>query len=446
MVAFRRDVLIKWTITLLVGGLLLGSAWLTYGLVTARRAAETVEVKKKLEGGRIKLSAKEAELNLQVEKVKDIEWVPKLAVYGRVVSNPSATTEVRAAFAGRLRRANGNRWPTIAGHVKAGDVLGHLEVRAPQDRLDLVAKSTEARLRVEGARKIWVYQQNRVKRFELSQPSIPRSELDAALVALAEAETQVAVNEAAAKLWQDALTALDQHGDLKQITWSLPILAPSDGEITELAGRPDMAVEAGSLIAKVVDFGKALVRVDIPSGLRAQPTKTLTFSVLPSTPPAFEGPTNRPEPREPTAAVTGELAGVAGQVDATGQTTGYLYQVNDTQRANKDVLPVNLLRPGLFVSAQLAVPGKAVSALTVPKSAVVYHQGRALVYIELPPKEKTPAPARAEARFFQRVEVGILGREENALIVTGYLVDGDTIVTEGAVYLLSAEFRTDTDD
>src|SRR5437588_9388218 len=102
MGAFRRDVLIKWTLTLLVGGVLLGGVLLARNVVTGRPAAETVEVKKKLEGGRIKLGAKEAELNIQVEKVKDIDWVPKLPVYGRVVNNPSATSEVRAAFAGRI--------------------------------------------------------------------------------------------------------------------------------------------------------------------------------------------------------------------------------------------------------------------------------------------------------------------------------------------------------
>ena len=444
MGAFRRDVLLKWTLALLGCGALLAVILWARNLVNGERGADIGLIgNKKLEGGRIKLSAKEADLSIQVEKVKEIDGLPKVPVYGRVVNNPGATTEVRAAFAGRLRGAESTKWPTIAAHVNSGALLGNLEVRPPQDRLDLVAKAGEAKLKLEGARKIWFLQQDRVKRFELAQPSIPRSELDAALVALAEAETQVAINEAAAKLWQDALTALAQHGDLKQITWTLPVVAPAAGEITELIGRPDMTIEAGGLIAKVVDFRKALVRVDIPFGLLTQPPQTLDLSLLPPAPPAFEGPTNRPEPAEPAPAVTGTLIGMAPQVDATAQATGYLYQVNG---AAKDAVPTNLLRPGLFVKARLEGKGKAVSALALPKSALVYHQGRALVYIELPPKEKAESSSRQEARYFQRVEVNVLGHDGNTLIVTGFLAEGDPVVTEGAVYLLSAEFRTDADD
>ena len=59
-------------------------------------------------------------------------------------------------------------------------------------------------------------------------------------------------------------------------------------EITEINGRPDTMVEAGALLAKIVDFRKALVRVDVPFGFLHEPPPRLDFSVLPATPPAFE--------------------------------------------------------------------------------------------------------------------------------------------------------------
>jgi hypothetical protein len=437
-----RAGLIRWIITLTVLGVLLAGVYYARILVNGPVTAEKVEAQKKLEGGRIKLGAKEAELNTQVEKIKDIEWHPKVPVYGRVINNPDAITEMRAAWAGRLGSADG-KWPSLAAHVKGGEVLGFLEVRPPQDRLDLVSKRNEARLKLEGARTIWAYQHDRVKRFESAPTSFARSEMDAALVALADAQTQVAINEAAAKLWQDALAAFDQNGDLKQITWTLPLITPANGEITELGGRPGTTVEAGSLIAKIVDFRKTLIRVDIPLSTPTAPPPTLTFSVPGAGPPGFDGPNNRPEPPEPSLLLKGELIGAAAQVDQT-QAAGYLYKVSEKSTAAKEAIPVGFLRPGLFVKAQLEIQGKVVSGLSVPKSALVYHQGRALVYIELPSRDK--AGEAQKARFFQRVEVSVLARDGNTWIVNGSLVEGDLVVIEGALYLLSAEFRTDSDD
>jgi multidrug efflux pump subunit AcrA (membrane-fusion protein) len=434
-------VLIKWTLTLAVVAAVLAGAYFIHRRMQEERtseAASNTSPLPKFKAGLIKLNKKLAEsYGIQTEAAKEIEWVPKAAVYGRVVPNPRATTEVRAAFAGRLRSANGGKWPVLASTVKAGDLLGQLEVRVgPQDRLDLQAKLNEARLKQEGARKVVLIQQDRVKRFQSAPQSLARSELDAALVALAEAETQYTTTEATVKLYQDALTALEQPIDPKQATWVVPVVAPADGEITELAGRPEMIVEAGSLIAKVVDFRKTLVRVDIPLKLlMSAPPKTLNLTVLPPTPPAFEGPTNRPEPPEAARGVPAELVGVAGQVDPALQAAGYLYEVTETAGVAPGVA-TDLWRPGLFVKAQLDVnAAKPISAVAVPKSALLYHQGRALVYID------------KSGYRYERKEVKVLGRDGNYWILeAGRLDADDLVVTEGALALLSEEFRADVDD
>jgi len=442
IVHFFTSAAVKWTLTLAAVGALLGGAYLIRKQIAAERAAEADEgaqPQRNVASGRIKLGAALAKQHIKVAEVKEIDdWVPKMSVYGRVVPNAGATVEVRAAFAGRLRTANGNKWPSIASHVKAGDLLGQLEVRGPQDRLDLESKLTEAQQKLEGAKRVLSIHQERVKRFESVPPSFARGDYDAAQVALAEAETQLASSAAAIKLWQDALTALDQGGDLKHITWTIPVTAPADGEITELVGRPDMFIESGGLVAKAVDFRKALVRIDIPLNLlTAAPPKTLTLQVLPPTPPAFEGPTNRPEPPESAQGLAAELVGVAPQVDPTLQAAGYLYKVEDKGSVAPGTLPTNLWRPGLFVKAQLDVnAAKPISAFAVPKSALLFHQGRALVY-----RQMGNSPG-----VYQRVEVAVRGREGTNWMVTGDLVDGDPVVIEGALLLLSEEFRADVDD
>jgi hypothetical protein len=401
----------------------------------APEGSEVSRTPPKFVAGTIKLSKQfAASFGIKAEAAKEIEWVPRTPVYGRVVANPRATSEVRAAFAGRLRSANGGKWPALACVVKAGDRLGNLEVRVgPQDRLDLQAKLNEATLKQEGARKVLQIQQDRVKRFESSGQSLARNELDAALVALADATTQVATSEAAIKLYHDALAALDQPSDPKQGTWIVPVSAPADGEITEVAGRPDMIVESGTLIARVVDFRKTLVRVDMPLNLlTTPPPKTLKLFVLPPTPPAFEGPTNRPEPAAPVNGVPAALVGAAPNVDPTLQAAGYLYEVIETTGPPP---ATNLWRPGLFVKAILQVnAAQPISAVAVPKAALLYHQGRALVYIQL------------SGDRYQRKEVTVLGRDGDHYVLGAGVDADDLVVTEGALALLSEEFRADVDD
>jgi hypothetical protein len=444
---------LKWIFTLgAVAGALVG-AYFVHEQMAAERAAEGGEGTKPAgtlnSAGDISIKASTARDSLTVAKLKEVEWVPRASVYGRVVANPSATSEVRAAFAGRLRPANGKKWPGLAAHVKAGDVLGLLEVRGPQDRLDLQSKLTEAKARLEGTRKLLSIQQERVDRFKAAPSSFARSELDAALVALAEAETQLSTSEAAVKLWQEALTALDQAGDLKQVTWTMPVTAPGDGEVTELLARPDMVLESGGLIARVVDFGKVLVRVDIPLNLRTTPLPTLELFVLPALPPAFEGPTNQPEPPTTPQAVPTELVGISPQVDPTLQATGYLYKLASGAGKEPGGLDLALWRPGLFVKGYLPInAAKPVSGFAVPRSALLFHQGRALIYRRVYPSEPPQPGPPAKFHTFRRVEVNVLGRDGDTWIVTAGLdlTAGDLVVTEGALLLLSEEFRSTVDN
>src|SRR4051812_43382088 len=111
-----RAGLIRWTITLAVLCVLMAGVYFARNLIIGPATAEKIEPQKKLEGGRIKLGAKEAELNIQVEKIKDVEWRPKIPVYGRVINNPDAITEMRAAWAGRLGSAD-SKWPGLATQV-----------------------------------------------------------------------------------------------------------------------------------------------------------------------------------------------------------------------------------------------------------------------------------------------------------------------------------------
>src|SRR5262245_32101489 len=231
---------------------------------TGAEAGKAAEVDAKV--GVIKLSAELARsYGIKVEPAQTVSWMEVVGVYGRVIPNPKASAEVRAPFAGTLQTAPGFPWPAPGQQVRAGQVLGRLDIRVgPQERLDLQAKLNSARSEQQGAEKIVALLRERAKPLQgLSEPGIiSRKELDEVLVDLAKSETALRTATATVKLWQNALAEIDQQNDLKSTTWSQNLTAPADGEVVELTGRPGMVVEAGGVVARLVDFRQTLVRLD----------------------------------------------------------------------------------------------------------------------------------------------------------------------------------------
>jgi hypothetical protein len=447
--------LLKWPLVAALLGAGFYGAYKVHEMVQAERAAEAagdkVDVPKRIDPGTnvIKLGTELAESHgLKDEPARAVTWHESMPVYGRVVPNPRATSEVRAAFAGTLRAVAGHDWPVPAAQVHNGQVLGWLDIRfGPQERLDLQAKLTEARLKQAGAEEVLRIQQDRAERLKPTSRSavVAQSELDDALVKLTEARTQVATSRETVRVWEEALAEIDKQGDAKNATWSQRLTAPADGEVTELLGRPGMAVEAGGLIARLVDFRQALVRLDVPpEALAAGPPKRVELFAAQGQPPSFRGATNRPEPAEAARTMTANLVGAAPQVDAVSQLPGYLYEVDFAgARQSAARVPVDVhprpegggWRPGLLVKALLRVPrGTPQPAVAVPLTALLYHQGRALVYVRVRPGR------------YERREVQVLGRDGDTWVLAGGVAAGEAVVFKQAQILLSEEFRGDVDN
>jgi pyruvate/2-oxoglutarate dehydrogenase complex dihydrolipoamide acyltransferase (E2) component len=430
--------MLKWPAVLAaLAGLLVLGYWVHGTMRADRKAtqeADSVQVPRRAANSVVKLGARLAEsFGLRDEPARETTWQPRLVVYGRVIPNPRATTEVRAPFAGTLRAVKGTSWPALGSRVKAGQVLGRLDIRVgPQERLDLLVKLGEARLKQTGSEDILKILQDRVDRLKTVSDVVSQTERDAARVRLAEGKIQLETAKAAVKQWQDALAAIDSASEHKDATWSQLLTAPAGGEITELLGRPDMTVEAGSVIARVVDFRHALVRVDVPvQALAGGPPAKLDLFTAPSSPPALEGISNRPEPAPPTPAVTATLVGAAPQVEPASQFAGYWYEVDTADPK----FPGAAWRPGLFVKGSLPVAGaNPQSAVAVPAAALLFHQGRALVYV-------TIGPGR-----FERREVRVLGRQGESWILASGVTAGEPVVCVHAQVLLSEEFRGEVDN
>jgi len=222
---------------------------------------------------------------------------------------------------------------------------------------------------------------------------------------------------------------------LKDSTWSLTLTVPADGEVTELAGRPGMAVEAGGLVARLVDFRQTLVRLDIPAHLlRSGPPPQVELFTNGDSYPGIGVATGGtdlksvlPSDRSAPPAVAA-LVGAAPQVDPASQFLGYWYETTSAGG----------WRPGLMVKTLLKVPeAKPKAAVSVSAAAVLYHQGRALVYVLISP---------GETQRYERREVQVFGREGNNWILAAGVSAGEPVVSRQAQVLLSEEFKGEVDN
>ncbi|MHB1560527.1 MAG: efflux RND transporter periplasmic adaptor subunit, partial [Isosphaeraceae bacterium] len=449
----RILILFKWLMALgLVGGLLF-AAYVVNGLMRAERAAEgeedRIEAPRRVVDGVVKLGTEQAERSgLAEAPARAAEWTERVPLYGQVVDNPASMTEVRSPFAGTLREAADVPWPAPGRWVRAGQTLGWIDVRVgPQERLTLRDNLTTALLKKQGAEKVVALQRERVKRVESVSRSqiVPGQQLDDARVLLVDAETQLAIASASVELWRKALAEADRPGHHEPTTFSQPLIAPADGEIVDLTARPGEAIEAGAAIGRLVDSRRVLVRLDIPPALLgAGPPGPLKMEAIAA---GFSSGQTLAGSAPPPDASTIEAipVGPAPRVDEASQFIGYWYERErdrdegagkpgkvETGSGGGDG-PGMLWRPGLQVRAWMTPRGAPKRpAVAIPAEALLFHQGRSLVYVRVEPGE------------YRRREVRTLGRVGDSSIVAARRRDGpdgldpgEFVVSRGAQVLLS---------
>lgn len=444
-------ILLKWGLSLgLLSGVAIGLFLIHTKMrseLDRERGKSATETSSESKQDFVELEEDEAErYGLKTESAGAVRWYPRVSVYGRIVPNPQATSEVRSPFAGRLRPIP-KAPPLALGHwVHAGQTLGRVDVRVgPEVRLDLENKLADARIRQRGAEKEVKLQQDRADslRKVTSQLQLQsRAELDAALIQLAQAKNQLATAKAAAELLQKALEEIRHRTEGQNTSWSEPLAAPIDGEVTVLAGRPGMAVEAGALVLTLVDFRHPLIRLDIPPEILALggPPRKVEVQFAAASLSSLDGILTPPQVAKSVSRVEAHLVGPAPHVDVTSQFVSYWYEARlPSQGGRSDAR----WRPGMQITAEVRAEG-AVSqeAVAVLARAVLYHEGRPLVYVRTGPDK------------YRRREVRLLGRDGERWIVSARKGDspvgvtaGEAVVSHQAQVLLSKEFlRAVADD
>ena len=429
---------VKWVLALsLLGGLVFGLFLLKQQMQAESAAGEGAPPRSK--ESLVKLEEDEAErYGLKTERARAVHWYPHVTVYGRVVPNPQATAEVRSPFAGKLQPAAGTPWSALGQRVRAGQTLGWVDVRVgPEILVDLKNKLAEARIRQQGAEVQIKLQQKRVNSLKkvTSQGIFSHAELEAAEIQLAQFQNQLATARASAELWHNALQEVELRKGKERSPWSHRLVAPADGEITAVPGRPGMAVEPGALVFEIVNFRHPLIRLDIPPEILTLggPPKEQPVQVA-AVPPAFKSVLNPSPSARPSPAVTTHLAGPAPRVDVTSQFVSYWYEAH---LPAKDKASLSALwRPGMQVVAEVQARGAAPqAAIAVPARAVLYHQGRPLVFVRVGSEEYQ----RREVHLLSRMgDTWVLAARQGGLPV-GVTAD-EAVVTHAAQVLLSKEF------
>jgi hypothetical protein len=409
---------------LVLGGMIALALRIEHDDEAEEREREAVSSPRHVRSGKVELGealAKNA--GIETMAARSAAWVERVGLYGRVVPNPKSTVDVRAPFAGTVQSDEETGWPQLGRSVRAGRSLGILDIRVgPQERLDLEAKLKEARLRQQGAGEVEKVQRDRVERLRSLSTSdiVSRREMADALVALSEAQTQLATTKAALDLWT---TALAQINDRKEpiSRWRMPLISSADGEITQVLVRPGAAVEAGSPLVRIVNFQHLLVRLDVPPDLLNGPPPPLVRLFV-----AARTGTALSQNDADADGLEARLVGAASQVDVVSQLTSYWYEANAAPAGSQP------WRPGLFIKALVTPPeSKPRPALAVPISAVLWHEGQPWVYVQTAPGQ------------FIRRPVELLGRERADYLLGSGVQAGEVIVSRQTQVLLSEEFRTE---
>ncbi|MCX6954186.1 MAG: hypothetical protein NTV51_18710 [Verrucomicrobia bacterium] len=166
--------------------------------------------------------------------------------------------------------------------------------------------------------------------------------------------------------------------------------------------RPLADAASLALTVDALEAGRTLARVDLtPGDVPAPGVKSLRVGLLGG-----------------GDLVEADVIGAAPTADSQLQGTGFLVALKDHP------LPV-----GAALRAVVAAPGAAEIALTVPRSAIVYHQGSSWIYV------------LGEEDTFERKLV-ILGRSlGDRVALRSGVEESEQVLVTGAQQLLSAELQ-----
>jgi hypothetical protein len=354
----------------------------------------------------------QARIGLEVQTLQQGTAGPEVVAFGQLEEDSGSSFVVRAPFAGTLRPAS-RAWPRLGEALTSGTVVASIEPRlAPAEQVNATMQLATARADRDAS----------VSALTTARAAYERAHLlnaDAKNVsdrAVEEAAARVAAEEARVKTATDTVQLLETALGRGAPGAETPIAVERGGTVVELLARPGESVEPGAPVLRVSDFDHLLARVDLPVGesLPREATHARIFAV------GFE---NRPLEAERV----GVSVPTAGSVAPQGQS--FVFRTRTTEFG---------IRPGLAVTARIAVPGEVQTGVVLPATAVVRAAGQTFAYVQT-----------SETRFTRKA-VTLGAPTGSGYLISAGFSPADRVVVQGAQLLLSeelkAQLQSDDDD
>lgn len=384
-----------------------------------QRAESEDEERPVLHPGRVELSPDRiGTAGLKPEKAVLLDWSPPVKAWGYLRADPEATAEVRFPHAGLLLVPEG-KGPHLGARVKAGEILAFLRPRLGlAESLDLRTRSADAALKEKQEARFLALQEDRLARLEKAAKVgqfVSQKELDELRLGVLETRHRMEAAAARADLLRKILADVEGKGAAEEI----PLRAPCEGSIVELAALPGSQQESGALLCRITDAARLLARLDFPPTSAGEaPPATLPLRLLPLR------PGGKSETVSPVSAVR---IAPAPDVPQGSPFPTWLYRV---RLPDDDVSLHAQWRPGRYIQATYdreSSPRRKV--VVIPVDALLVHQGEFQVYVE-------QGPGR-----YQRRVVRLLAQEGGKAYLAAGVGPDEKVVVGNPQTLLAEEFR-----
>lgn len=342
-------------------------------------------------------------IGLQVRAATAHSIEPEVVAFGRLEEDPSRTFVLRAPVAGTLHFATGRDWPSIGQSLGDGAVVGAIEPRlATADRIGLTSQLATAQSEVSASTASVVAARAAYERTKV----LNADNKNVSDRALEDAAAHMSAEEARLKAATDTVRLLQQSLNSAGPTGSKTLAVERGGEVVEILGRPGEAVEPGTPILRVANLDRLFARVDVPVGEHVPP-------VVPTARIVAVGYEDTP--------VLADRVGLTATSDPAAQGQSFVFRLRETHLG---------LRPGLAVTARIAVTGTRRQGVVIPSAAIVRLAGKSFVYVQ------------TAANEFVRKEVTLDQPTEGGFLSVRTVSAGDRVVIQGAQLLLSEEFKS----
>lgn len=318
--------------------------------------------------------AAQKRIGLKVEPLAAASFSPEAKAYGRVLDPAPLAMLVSELAAASLAVENSRHELQLANKRRETD-LATAQLTAKTSALELERTKTLA------------------QQSNASERSLQAAELAAQKDKLAAEVTDAAslraVQSIEGGLRRDEITLRSTQAKLLT------------GYGRELLDRKDLP----ELVTTLATGQIALVRLDVPAGesIKEPPIGATLIS-----------------PSDAGAVIPVQLLGPAGFTDAQTQGQGFLVLTKpDGPR----------LTPGTLVIGSIQLAGEKESGVTVPRAAIVRHEGEAFIYVE------------TKAGEFTKKEIELEHATASGWFIHAGLKPGDKVVVTGAQQLLSDESK-----